>query len=439
MQIVDTIIQARWIIPIIPRETVYEHYSLVIHQGKIQALLPTADAMKQFQAKNVVERPDHVLLPGLVNAHTHSPMVLLRGLADDKLLMDWLENTIWPAENKFVNTEFIQEGMQLAMAEMISSGTTCINEHYFYPEIAGPVIAETGIRARLGLLIMDVAIPGLKNAAEGLEKAKKYLALGSPTDLIRYSLAPHSPYTNSDETLLKIKALSEEFDLPIHMHVHEPAHEIAQSLSLFGKRPLQRLADLGLVNHRLQNVHLTQVIQEDIEILKNSGAHVIHCPESNLKLASGYCPVQQLLNAGINLGLGTDGAASNNDLDLFGEMHIAALIGKAIANDPTACKASDILEMATLGGAKALALDSEIGSLEPNKAADLIAVNLNELNTVPVYHPISQLVYATHSHQVTDVWVAGKALLKNRELQTLDRAKCLGLAQKWRSIIGDLA
>lgn len=386
-------------------------------------------------ADKEIELAEHVVLPGLVNGHTHSPMVLFRGLADDVMLMDWLKHTIWPAENQWVNDEFMRDGMRLAMAEMISSGTTCFNEHYFYPDIAAGVIAEVGMRARVSFLVIGVKIPWSKDAADCLEKAKLGLAQGSPSELIQYGMGPHSPYTNDDNTLLKVKALAEEYNLPIQMHVHETAHEIAQSLRDFGKRPLQRLADLGLLSPLLQNVHMTQVNEEDIALLKSSGSHVVHCPESNLKLASGYCPVQRLRDAGINIALGTDGAASNNNLDLFGEMHTAALIGKTIANDPTATSATDILEMATLGGAKALALDNEIGSLEPGKAADLIAVNLNHLNTQPVYHPISHLVYACHSSQVSDVWIAGRQLLKNHELQTLDRAECLALARKWRSRI----
>ena len=435
MPTIDTLLHARWVVPIIPRGMVYEHYSVAIKQGKIVDLLPTAEAKKQYQADNEIELADHVVLPGLVNAHTHSPMVLFRGLADDMVLMDWLQQYIWPAENKLVNAEFMRDGMLLAMAEMISSGTTCFNEHYFYPDITAKVIAEVGMRARVGLLVIGVPIPWSKDAADCLEKAKQCLAEGPPNALIQFGMAPHSPYTNDDETLLKIKALSEQFNLPIHMHVHETAHEISQSLREHGKRPLQRLADLGLLSPLLQNVHMTQVNDEDIQLLKNYGCHVVHCPESNLKLASGYCPVQQLRNAGINLALGTDGAASNNDLDLFGEMRTAALIGKSITNDPTATSTTDILEMATLGGAKALGLDHEIGSLEPGKAADLIALNFNHLNTQPVYHPISHLVYACHSSQVSDVWVAGRQLLKNYTLQTIDREECIISTQKWQSRI----
>jgi 5-methylthioadenosine/S-adenosylhomocysteine deaminase len=435
MRSIDTLLHPRWIVPIIPRGVVYEHYSIAIHAGKIVDILATSEGKKQYQADNEIELVEHVVLPGLVNAHAHSPMVLLRGLADDMVLMDWLEQYIWPAENKLVNAEFIRDGMRLAMAEMISSGTTCFNEHYFYPDLSVNFIAEVGMRARVGLMVIDMSFPWSNNAEDCLNKAKQRLAQGPPNELIQFSMAPHSPHTNDDSILLEIKGLSEQFNLPIHMHVHETAYEISKSLADYGKRPLQRLADLGLLSPLLQNVHMTQVIDEDIELLINSGSHVVHCPESNLKLASGYCPVQRLREAGINIALGTDGAASNNDLDLFGEMRTAAMIGKAIANDPTATSATDILEMATLGGAKALGFDKEIGSIEPGKAADLIALDFNHLNTQPVYHPISHLVYACHSTQVSDVWVAGRQLLKNHKLQTLDRAECIAVAQKWRSRI----
>jgi 5-methylthioadenosine/S-adenosylhomocysteine deaminase len=435
MQTVDTLLHARWVVPIVPRGIVHEYYSIAINHGKIIDILSTPAAKKHYLAGDDIELGEHVLLPGLVNAHTHSPMVLFRGLADDMALMEWLQQHIWPAEQALVNDEFMRDGMRLAMAEMLSSGTTCFNEHYFFSDVSAEVIAEVGMRARVGLMIISVATAYAKNVEEYLAKGEAILARGSANSLINFGLAPHGPYTLDDAILLKIKALSDKLNLPIHMHVHETSDEIMLSLRDHGKRPLARLHNLGLLSPLMQNVHLTQVNDEEIALLKNTGCHVIHCPESNLKLASGYCPVQKLLDAGINLALGTDGAASNNDLDLFGEMHTAALLGKTVANDPTATSATNILEMATLGGAKALGLAADIGSLEAGKAADLIAVNLNHLNTQPVYNPISQLVYACHSSQVTDVWVAGKQLLKKGHLQTIDSAECIAAAQKWRARI----
>lgn len=435
MQHVDTLLEARWVVPIIPRDTVFDHHTLVIHEGKILDLLPTSEAKNRYQADKVVELKDHVLLPGLVNAHTHSPMVLLRGLADDLALMDWLQNTIWPAENTHVNATFIEDGMRHAMAEMISSGTTCFNEHYFYPRKTAQVIADVGMRANVGLFVIDAKTPWCEDAAECFSKVEETLTKEPPSDRIQWTLAPHSPYMCGNETLLKIKELSDKNNLFIHMHVHEPPHEIEQSMKLYGKRPLQRLKDMGLLSPRLAAVHMTQTQPEDIPLLKENGVSVVHCPESNLKLASGFAPIQAFLEAGINLALGTDGAASNNDLDLFGEMHTAALIGKMVAQDPTATSALDVLEMATLGGAKALGLETKIGSLEPGKEADIIALNFKHLNTQPVYHPISHLVYACHSSQVTDVWVGGQQLLKNQELLTINRKDCLAAAHEWQERI----
>ncbi len=431
MQTVDTLIHAHWLIPIVPKGEVYEHYSLAAHQGKILQILPTTEAKKQYQADKEFNLQDHVLLPGLVNAHAHSPMVLFRGLADDLALMDWLNTYIWPAENKWVNPEFMIDGMQLAMAEMIRGGTTCFNEHYFFPDIAMDSIAKAGMRARVGLMVLEVPTPWSKDAADCFMKIEQCLAQGSPSELIQFSWAPHSPYAVSDENLLKIIDINKNLNLPIHMHVHETADEVNQSIERYGVRPLKRLANLGLLSPRLQNVHMTQALDEDIQLLKDNGCHVVHCPEGNLKLASGLCPVQRLRDNGINVALGTDGAASNNNLDLFGEIRTAALIGKVVANSPTATSAIDILEMATLGGAKAMHLDSDIGSLEAGKAADLIAVNLQHLNTQPVYHPISQLVYAAECSQVSDVWIAGKQILKNQGITTIDRESCLATAQKW--------
>lgn len=435
MQTIDTLLHARWVVPVVPAQAAYENYSVAINQGKIVAVLPTGDAKSQYNAAKSIDLKEHVLLPGLVNAHTHSPMVLFRGLADDLALMDWLENTIWPAERNLVNAEFIRDGMKLAMAEMLLSGTTCFNEHYFFPDVTTQTIAEVGMRARVGLIVMSVPTPWSASAQECLQKAELSLAQGTPTSLVSFSLAPHAPYTTDDETLLKIRALSEHLKLSIHMHIHETAHEISTSLKDHGKRPLQRLAGLGLLSPLLQAVHMTQVNEDDLTLLQRSGTHVTHCPESNLKLASGFCPIHKLRNAGINIALGTDGAASNNDLDLFGEMRTAALLGKAVANDPTATSATDILEMATLGGAKALALDKEIGSLEPGKSADLIAVDLNHINTQPTYNPISHLVYACHSTQVTDAWIAGRHLVKQKQLQTLNLSDLLATAKSWRTRI----
>lgn len=432
MQAVDTLIHARWVIPIIPRDTIYDHYSVAFSAGKILDILPTSAAINQYSSANVVDLPDHVLLPGLVNAHTHSPMALFRGMADDLMLMDWLQNHIWPAEKVKLNEAFMIDGMRLAMAEMLRSGTTCFNENYFFPEVTFDTVKAVGMRARIGFLIITAETAWAKDVHECLSKTRAMLAEGSDCELLSFSMAPHSPYVCDNEILIKVKELSDEYQLPIHLHLHEPAAEIEHSLKHYGQRPINRLKQLGLVSPWLQCVHYTQFIDADLEVLRDSGAHIIHCPESNLKLNNGFCPVQKFLDAGINVAIGTDGAASNNDLDMFGEMRTCALIGKTTANNPTATPATKVLEMATLGGAKALHLDHEIGSIETGKAADLIAVNLNELNTQPVYNPISQLVYACNSRQVSHVWIAGKTQLLNGNLTQLDAKEVIKNAQRWR-------
>jgi 5-methylthioadenosine/S-adenosylhomocysteine deaminase len=429
---VDTILTGRWVVPIVPHETIYNDYAIVIHQGRIKDLLPKQGITRKYQTNHFVELTDHAILPGFVNAHTHSPMILFRGLADDLPLMKWLNNYIWPAEKKWLDETFIADGTQLAIAEMIKNGITCFNEHYFFPEIIAQTAIKAGIRACIGLLIINVATAWAQNEKDALHKGMHIYNEFASHPLITFSLAPHAPYTTTNDILEQVGQFAFEHKLPIHMHVHETAHEIADSLKQYHARPLRRLYDLELLSPRFQCVHMTQVTTDDIDILKATQTQVTHCPKSNLKLASGYCPVQELLDNKINVALGTDSAVSNNNLDMLGEMHTAALIGKAIAEDATAVSAASVLRMATLNGARAIGLDHEIGSIEINKAADLIAIDLNQLTTQPIYNPISQIVYASNNSQVTDVWVAGKRLLENRKLASLHEKAILENAQKWQ-------
>lgn len=432
---VDTILNCRWLIPIEPHETVYENYAVAIKDGRIEALLPQKSMLQQYEANNHVDLMNHALLPGFINAHAHSPMVLFKGLADDLPLMDWLNNYIWPAEAKWLNPEFIAEGTEIAIAEMIKNGTTCFNEHYFFPDIIAQAAIDSSIRACVGGTIINFPTAWSKNEKDGLNKLMMIIENFPDHPLIRFALAPHAPYTTTDEILKEIKTLSEQYHLSVHMHVQETAVEVAESIAKLGKRPLRRLYDLGLLSPRFLSVHMTQINDEDIGLLKETNANVAHCPESNLKLVSGFCPVAKLLENKINVALGTDGAASNNNLDMIGEMRTAALIGKTVALSPTAVSAPEVLRMATYNGAKALGLHHEIGSIEKGKAADLIAIDLMHLNTQPLYNPISQIVYATSNTQITDVWVAGKQLLKNKELKTLDEDKVLATAAKWSARI----
>lgn len=435
LQNIDTLIHARWVIPIEPEGLAHEHYSVAIQDGRILDVLPQELAKAKYRAAIVLDYPEHAVLPGLVNTHTHAAMSLLRGLADDLPLMDWLDGHIWPTEARWVSADFVHDGTELAIAEMLRGGTTCFNDMYFFPEIAARVAAASGMRACIGLIVIDFPSAWAGSAeeyvAKGLELHEEY----RHHPLVRTAFAPHAPYTVSDGTLSRIRTLADELDLPVHMHVHETAAEVQQSLERFNMRPLERLARLGLVSPSLLAVHMTQLTDAEIIQLAEAGAHVVHCPESNMKLASGFCPVHRLQQAGVNVALGTDGAASNNDLDMFTEMRLAAFLAKALSGDASALAAAKALHMATLGGAKALGLDSEVGSLAPGKAADLIAVHLGGIESEPVYNPISQMVYATGREKVTDVWVAGQHVLKERRLTTLDEHAVLERTRRWRARI----
>ncbi len=427
---IDLLIQARWIIPVEPTG-VYEYHSLALHEGRIVDLLPTHAAKTTYQARQTVQLDEHVLIPGLINAHTHAAMSLLRGLADDLPLMEWLTQHIWPAETAWVNPDFVRDGTELAIAEMLRGGITCFNDMYFFPDVAARVASQYGMRACIGLIMLDFPTAWASSPEEYLRKGLEVRDAYLDDPLITTAFGPHAPYTVSDGPLENIRKYADEIDIQIQMHIHETTDEVEQSLALHKQRPLQRLQALGLISPRLQAVHMTQLTDEEITMIAAAGAHVIHCPESNLKLASGFCPVDKLLKAGVNVALGTDGAASNNDLDLLGEMRSAAMLAKAVAKDATSLPASEALRMATLNGARALGLEEETGSLLPGKAADITAVYLGGIESLPVYDPISQLVYATGRHQVTDVWVAGQQLLNNRVLTRMDEYAIGSKARAW--------
>lgn len=431
MDRIDQLISARWVLPIAPENIVLEHHSVAIHKGRILDVLPTAEAEKCYQAQQKITLKDHALMPGLINAHAHTPMNLFRGLADDLNLMDWLQNHIWPAEGEIINESSVAIGSELAIAEMLRTGTTCFSDHYMFPQVTAEVVKKTGIRACLGLQMMDVPTKWAKDGAEALEKGLAIYRRAEAEPRITWAFAPHAPYTTTDETFQKLADMNRELNLPIHIHLHETQHEIDESIKQYGKRPIQRLQDLGILSSKLIAVHMTQLNDEDIRLLQNTGAHVVHCPESNLKLASGFAPIKKLMDAGINIAIGTDGAASNNDLNMFGELQTAALLAKAQSGDPTCLPASRALEMATMHGAKALGLENEIGSIETGKMADLIAVDLSSYITQPVYHPISHLVYAVNALQVSHVWVAGKTLLENAALVHMNTDALLEAAKPW--------
>jgi len=431
MKQVDLIIHARWVVPVVPKNQVLEHYSVVINEGRIIDLLPQQQANDAYSASLEHDFEQHCVMPGLINNHTHAAMSLFRGLADDLPLMTWLNEHIWPAEGKHVSDSFVEAGSKLAIAEMLRGGTTCFNDMYFYPEATARVADESGIRASLGMTIIDFPTAWANDIDEYFYKGQQLHDQYRTHSRITTSYAPHAPYTVSDSPLETIITNAEELDVPISMHIHETSSETNDALSAHGERPLSRLKKLGLLSPRLNAVHMTQLTDEEISWCADAGVNVVHCPESNLKLASGFCPIAKLVDAGVNVTLGTDGAASNNDLDMFAEMRQAALLAKAVAQDASAIPAATALEMATINGAKALGLDSITGSLELGKAADIIAVDMSQLESQPCYDPISQLVYATDRSHVTDVWVDGKHLLNNRHLTTLNGAEIIHNSQQW--------
>ena len=432
---IDTLIHARWIIPVEPAGTVLEQHALAVNDGRIIDILDSSKADEHYSATSVVHLDGHALLPGLINTHGHASMTLMRGLADDLPMMTWLHNHVWPTEQKWVSADFVYDGSLLACAEMLRGGVTCFNDMYFFPEETVRAVEQAGMRATIGLIVVDFPSAWAQDADDYLNKGIELHDQLHNNTLITTAFAPHAPYSVSDAPLQRIAMLAEELDIPVHMHVHETADEVQQAVEKNGKRPLQRLDDLGLLSPRLLAVHMTQLNNDEIKRCAETGVHVVHCPESNLKLASGFCPVHELDKAGINVALGTDGAASNNDLNMFGEMRTAALLGKGIAADASAVPAEQVLRMATINAARSLGLDEHIGSLQAGKAADFIAVQLDGIETEPVYNPVSQLVYATGRDKVTDVWVAGKHLLKDRILTTLETEEILAKTREWRNRI----
>ncbi|MBL4712646.1 MAG: TRZ/ATZ family hydrolase [Gammaproteobacteria bacterium] len=423
MKNIDTMLHARWVVPVDNKQRFLEKHCIAVHEGKIIDILPSTQAHLKYNAKVNRHYEQHALIPGLINSHTHAAMSLFRGLADDLNLMDWLENHIWPAEAEHVNESFVHTGSELAIAEMIRSGTTCFNDMYFFPDVTASLAADIGIRASIGLILIDFPTVWANNSAEYIDKGLAVFDRYKGHDLIQTAFAPHAPYTVSDDSLKQIRTLADELELNIHMHIHETAFEVNEAKKNNGRRPLARLNKLGILSPSLQAVHMTQLDDDEIALLANSGSHVIHCPESNMKLASGICPIKKLLDKGVNVALGTDSSSSNNDLDMFGEMRSATLLAKISNMDATAVSAEQTLQMATINGAKALGISEITGSIEIGKSADIVAVNFDTIETMPVYDPVSHLVYCSSRDHVTDVWIAGKQVLTDRVLNTIDENK----------------
>ena len=427
---VDTQIDARWVIPVEPAATVLSDHSVVIVNGKIERILPTREA--DFEARHRYRLHHHALIPGLINLHTHAAMTLMRGLADDLPLMEWLNSHIWPAEAKHVSHEFVYDGSRLACAEMLRGGVTCFNDMYFFPEAAIEAAVDSGIRVSAGIIVLEFPSAYAADAQDYLNKglATRDQFTGEP--LVSFCFAPHAPYTVSDRSFEQVAMYSQELDLPVHIHIHETTDEIKQSLERHGARPLERLNALGLLGPSLVAVHAVHVNEYEIGLMAKNGCHVAHCPSSNLKLASGIAPISSMLQAGINVGVGTDSAASNNRLDVFSEMRTAALLAKAASGSAQALPAPHALAMATLNSAAALGLDGTTGSLTPGKFADITAIDLSGPALSPCYDPLSHIVYACSRSDVSHVWVGGKLLLEDAGFTAIDEEELRTIANRWQ-------
>lgn len=427
-------INARWVITVDAADRVLHHHALIIDGDKIIDILPQDEAGK-YSPLSLIELNEHAIAPGFVNTHTHAAMSLLKGLADDLPLEEWLNEHIWPAESELADAGFVKDGSELAIAEMIRSGTTCFNDMYFFIDQTAQAVSRAGIRANIGIPIIDFPTRWAKTLDEYISKGLTVRDQFLDNKLITFSFSPHAPYTVSDESFKKIQPLMDELDMSMHIHLHETQAEVDEGVNNDGIKPITRLDHLGLLNPELIAVHMTALDNNDIQQLADNNVQLVHCPESNLKLASGFCPVSRLLEAGVNVALGTDGSASNNDIDMLSEMRTAAFLAKGLTGEASALSAHDVLRMATINGAKAIGLEKKIGSIEIGKQADLFAINLNHIETQPIYDVISTLVYSASRSQISDVWVAGKRLLNNHQLTTMDEATLLDKAKQWQGKI----
>lgn len=432
---IDLLIEARWIIPIEPKGVVLENHALAVDRGHIVALMPITEAETCFAPEQRVSLPGHVLMPGLVNLHTHAAMTLLRGYADDLPLMRWLQEKIWPAEARHVSADFVRDGTLLAAAEMLRGGITCCNDMYFFPEASVEAMQRSGMRAAIGIITIEFPTAYATDPDDYLAKGLAVRDRYRDESLISFCLAPHAPYSVSDRSFERIATLAGQLDLSIHIHVHETRGEIDESLRQYGVRPLERLRRIGLLGPGLIAVHGVHLNAEEIDLLAKYGSSIAHCPTSNMKLASGGAPVAAALAKGVRVGLGTDGAASNNRLDLFQEMRHAGLLGKLVSEDAAVLDAHTLLGMATLEGAAALGLDGKIGSLVPGKEADLCAVRIDDWMLQPCFDPASHLIYVAGRENVSHVWVAGRPVVSAGQLHDIDMSKLMEIATVWQNTI----
>ncbi len=424
-------LDARWVIPIEPYGSELPWHSVVVRDGRIDAVSPTDTAARAYPDLPAVDLRDQILLPGLVNAHTHAAMSLLRGFADDMVLKEWLETRIWPAEAKVVDADFVADGTRLACLEMLLGGVTAFADMYFHVEEAIAAAVGAGMRINAGLVYITVPTRYARTEDEYLQRGLAARESWQRHPLVSFSLAPHATYSTTPESMDRIRSLSADYGLGFHTHLHETAAEVTAELADFSRTGVQRLGRAGALGPGFFGAHGIHVDDADIELLAETGSAVVHCPSSNMKLASGFAPVGRMLAAGVTVALGTDGAASNNRLDLWQEMRTAALLAKAVAADPAVVPAHAALRMATLSGARALGLAESVGSLVPGKQADIVAVDLSSAGSRPLYDPASHLVYALGRDQVRNVWVAGRRVVADGTCTTLDDASVLARADGW--------
>jgi len=428
---VDLIIEARWLATMVKNAPLSEHYSVIVQNDTIVDVLSTALAKSQYTSTDTVSLDEHILIPGLINLHTHAAMNLMRGIADDLPLMQWLNEHIWPAERAVVSSDYVKDASLHACAEMLSGGTTCFNDMYFFPQATAAAINQSGMRANLGLFVSEFANSYANDADDYLQKGFESHDSWRGNGMISSSIAPHAPYTVSDRTFEKIITYAEQLSIGIHTHLHETRDEISQSEAQYGVRPIQRLLKLGLLGPNFTAAHGVHLLPSEIDILSEYGSHIAHCPSSNLKLGSGIAPISSMLKNNVNVGIGTDGAASNNRLDMFAEMRLAALLAKGASEDPTTVPAHQALEMATINAAKALGLDDKIGSIEIGKKADVVAIKLSDITISPCYDPISHLVYTCGREHVTHTWVAGELRYSNGLYANIEPMELKEIIQKW--------
>jgi 5-methylthioadenosine/S-adenosylhomocysteine deaminase len=415
------ILSPRWLAPVAPENIVLEKHSVVIQAERILAVCPTSQALLSYPQAQNIDLPQHLLTPGLINAHSHAAMSLLRGVGDDLSLQNWLEKRIWPMEGQLISPEFVFDGTVLAIYEMLLSGITCFNDMYFFPDAAARAAKQMGMRANLGIVVFDFPSPYGSGAPDYLAKGLKLRDDSSRDEdplnsLLSFCLAPHAPYTVGDDSFRQVATYATELGLAVHTHLHETAFEVEQSIAQHGKRPIERLADLGLLGPDFVAIHGVHLNKSDLALLAQTGGSVVHCPHSNLKLASGIAPIAEILQSQINLAIGTDGSASNNRLDLLAEAHTASLLSKGASGIASTFPAQSVLRSLTMGGAQVVGRADQIGSIEPGKFADLTAFDLSDIESQPIHNPISHLIYAAHRSNVTDVWISARHVVKKRQL-----------------------